>query len=285
MKVKNDKLKRRTAHLILYLLLGVFVLISLFPIVYTFLNSFKTTLEIYSSSRIMPEAPTMANYIKIWTETNVARGLVNSLILCVTSVIGALLTNSMTAYVMARRPKMKIVKILSKAYTAALFVSLPVVTMYPTYRLIVGLGLNQTMLGMILVYFGGGVSNIFLMKGNILGINPEIDEAAKIDGCSFFRIYWNIICPLSGAIFATVALLTFRGVWNAYLTPLVLTMGMDRLKTLTVAILELRSSGNNPADIGITYAGAAISILPMVILFICFNKYFMGNVTAGAIKG
>ena len=283
---RKKMIKIKSTHLLLYTVLLLFAFCALFPVVYTILGSFKSTRELYSGISFRPEKFVVENYIKIWSETNVLIGLRNSLILCATAIVSQLFTNTLTAYVLARKKRQyKFVRIIDKIYTVSVFISLPVVTIYPIYRLIVGMGLNTSLLGLMLLNFGGSVANVMLIKGNLMSIGSEIDEAAQIDGCSFFRIYWNIILPLLKPIMATITILTVRGVWNSYLMPMIITMGVDNLKPLSVAVVELRTSGHFAADIGVAYAGASISIVPLIIVYLCCNKYFVTGITAGAVKG
>lgn len=116
-------------------------------------------------------------------------------------------------------------------------------------------------------------------------IPKEIDEAAKIDGCSFWGIYWRIALPLLKPILATIGLLSFRHGWNEYILPLVFTISNDSMRPLTVGVTMLKNAGDGAAAWNIMFAGSVISILPILIVYLFTSKYFMKGMTNGAVKG
>ena len=114
--------------------------------------------------------------------------------------------------------------------------------------------------------------------------HPEF-EAAKIDGCSFYGIYHRIIFPLCKPLIATVGILAFRSAWNDYMLPMVFTMTDTRRMPLVVGIMHLKSSGDAASSWNLMLAGTAISLIPMMIIYMIFNRYFILGMTAGAVKG
>ena len=132
---------------------------------------------------------------------------------------------------------------------------------------------------------GGQATYIFLARGYVNGVPKELDEAAKIDGCSFFQIYAKIIVPMLKPVMATIAILSFRQGWNEYILPMVFTMTNDNLRPLTVGVNMLKNAGDGTAAWNIMFAGATIAIVPILIVFCCFSRYFMSGLTAGAVKG
>lgn len=132
---------------------------------------------------------------------------------------------------------------------------------------------------------GGQAANVFLVMGFLKGIPKELDEAAYIDGCSFFRIFYSILLPMIRPVLGVVGLFTFRGAWNEYLIPLVMTIGNPQLRTLTVGVVQLRYSANAAAEWHLMLAGASIALLPVLIVYMFTNKQFISGLTAGAIKG
>ena len=137
----------------------------------------------------------------------------------------------------------------------------------------------------IIRVFGMNVTNLFIARGYISTIPTEIDEAAKIDGCSFFRIYYNIIFPLCKPLIATVAILAFRSSWNDYMLPMVFTMTDPKRMPLVVGIMRLKSSGAMASSWNLMLAGTAISLIPMMLIYLIFNRYFVAGMTNGAVKG
>ena len=116
-------------------------------------------------------------------------------------------------------------------------------------------------------------------------IPKELDEAAIIDGCSIYQVYYKVILPLTKPILAVVALFSFRNAWNDYITGLVMTITTPKLKTLTVAVVQLKYSVNAAAEWHIMLAGASIAIIPILIVYMFANKQFIAGLTAGAVKG
>ena len=154
------------------------------------------------------------------------------------------------------------------------------------FELAVKLKMNKSLLAVAIISAGGGQATfIFLCRGFVNSVPKELDEAAKMDGCGFFRIYYQIILPMLKPILATIALLSFRQGWNEYILPLVFTMTNDKLRPLTVGVNMLKNAGDGTAAWNIMFAGATISIVPILIVYCCFSRFFMGGLTAGAVKG
>ena len=166
-----------------------------------------------------------------------------------------------------------------------MFISLGSVTLYPLYSLLQSVGLNKSKIGMVIIMTGAQISNVILVMGFVKTIPKELEEAASIDGCSPFGIFFKIIFPLLRPILAVVALFSFRNSWNDYLTPLMMSIGNPELKTLTVAVAQLKYSVNAAAEWNIMLAGAAIAIIPVLVLYLFMNKQFIAGLTAGAVKG
>ena len=118
-----------------------------------------------------------------------------------------------------------------------------------------------------------------------LAVRIELDEAAKIDGCGFVGIFAKIIFPLLKPILATIAILTFQGSWNDYLSPLIFTMSKPEQRTLIVGIVQLKSTGEAAASWNLMLAGTTIALIPVLIAYIFANRYFVEGIAAGAVKG
>ena len=146
--------------------------------------------------------------------------------------------------------------------------------------------MNTSLLSVILIAAGTGQATyIFLVRGFMSTISKELDDAAKIDGCTFFQIYYRITLPLLKPILATTGLLSFRAGWNEYIMPLVFTMSNEKMRPLTVGVTMLKNSGDGTAAWNLMFAGATISIVPIVVIYIFTSKHFMSGMTAGAVKG
>lgn len=269
---------------ILYIILLLLTAVTLFPIIYSVFGSFKETQELMVSTSLLPKKFTLDNYIYAWKNVNFALYAMNSLIVAVAVVILGVLNTTMTAYVLSRR-KFRGKKVINGLYMASMFIATGPATIYPMYNILVNTGLNNSLLGLILLSAGASAANIFLTVGYLEGISRDFDDAARIDGCSFFRIYIQIILPLMLPIITVIALLTFRGSWNNYLMPMIVTSGKPNLMTLPVAVVSLKSSGGMATMWSVILAAANISLIPIIIVYIICNKQFINGLTAGGIKG
>jgi ABC-type glycerol-3-phosphate transport system permease component len=166
-----------------------------------------------------------------------------------------------------------------------MFVALGSVTLYPMYFLLSFFGLNKSFAGLILALTGGQATNVLLVMGFTNSIPRELDEAATIDGCTIYGIFVRIIFPLLKPILAVVALFTFRNSWNEYIIPFILSISNRNLKTLTVAVVQLKYAAQAAAEWHIMLAGASIAIIPILIVYLFANKQFISGLTAGAVKG
>jgi ABC-type glycerol-3-phosphate transport system permease component len=166
-----------------------------------------------------------------------------------------------------------------------MFVSVGSVALYPTYNLLHSIGLTGNMVGLALLLTGGQAANIFLISGFIRGVPKELDEAAYIDGAGTFRIFWTIIVPAIKPILGVVALFAFRLAWNEFVTAQVFTMSNPGLKTLSVAVANLKYSTNAAAEWHLMTAGASIALIPILIVYLFANRQFITGLTAGAVKG
>ena len=199
-------------------------------------------------------------------------------------LIIATITCALAGFVFARREFVG-KKLIMSAYVALMFIALGSVTLYPIYSLLTALHLNKSVAGLILALVGGQASNVMLVMGFVKSIPRELDEAAIIDGASVYGVFFKIIMPLIKPIMAVVALFSFRHAWNDYITTLIMSISLPELRTLTVAVVQLKYSANAAAEWHIMLAGASIAIIPILIVYFFCNKQFIGGLTAGAVKG
>ena len=279
-----NKTSKAAGNIIKWFFILIVAIFTIYPIFYTLMGSLKTNAELISGSTLLPSRWMFSNYVQAFRQGNFIQYTWNSVYLCVMVTVLALLTSSLTGYVLARH-RFPGGKLLLSMHLAFMFVSLGAVSLYPQYRLMHALGLTGNLIGLALVLTGGQGTNIFLTIGFIKTLPKELDEAALIDGCSYFRVYWNVILPLLRPILGVVALFTFRTAWNDYITSFIFTMANPLLKPLTVAVVSLRYSANAAAEWNIMTAGAAISLLPVLILYCFTSKQFISGLTSGAVKG
>lgn len=268
----------------LYTFLGIVVVVTVFPVLYTLLGAFKSNAEITLGGTILPRRWIFDNYVQAWHQSNFARYTLNSVYTAFFTTVGSLLISSAAGYCIARR-EFPGKRLLVGAYLATMFISIGAVTLRPLYLLMVNLGLHNSLWGVILVQTGAQGTNIFLVSRFVKSVPKELDEAATIDGCGFFRIYWNIVLPLIKPILGVVGLFSFRMSWNDYILPAIFTMNRPDLRTLTVGVVSLKYGETAATQWNLMLAGASLSIIPMLIIYLMANRTFLSGLTEGAVKG
>lgn len=278
--------KQKVIRALLWLLLVLVSLLVIFPVVYIILGSFKENQELLlGGSNIFPQTWIIQNYVDAWNQANFAVYTKNSLFLSVGVMIISLIVASMAGYVFSRKTFVG-KEVIYGIFTAFMFINVGSVSLRPLYELATGLKINNSLWPVILFSAGGGQATyIFLCRGYVNSVPKELDEAARIDGCSFFQTYYKVIMPMLKPVLATIAILAFRQGWNEYIMPRVFTMTNDSLRPLTVGVNMLKNAGDGAAAWNIMFAGATIAIIPILVVFVCFSRYFMGGLTSGAVKG
>ena len=278
----------------LYIFLVLIAVITLTPLIYTAGASLKTNKEIaLGGINPFPAKPTLDNFKQVWgmdsiggkSTVNYADYTRNSIVVSLMTVVLVVVFTSMSAYCF-QRGNFPGRDLLYWLFMGTMFVAAGTVTMYPVLQTTTSLKLNN-LVGLAIVQFAtAGASNLFLTMGYLKTISKDMDDAAVIDGCSFFSVWWRIILPLSRPILATIALMSFRASWNNYLLPNLMLAGTPKLMTLVVAVVQLQSSGGSGAtQYNLMMVGTMLAVLPMLILFLVMNKQFVAGITEGAVKG
>lgn len=281
---KKDVLLYVLGQILKWVFAGGMCIFTLYPVVYTLLGSFKTNAELTLGGSFFPSQWQFSNYIYAFGKLNFGQYTINSIVLAILTVAFTLITSSMAAYVIARRD-FPGKKVLTTAYLLSMFVSVGSVALYPLYNLLHKLGLTNSMVGLALQLTGGQAANIFMISGFVRNVPKELDEAAYIDGAGIFRVFYTIIVPAIKPILGVVALFAFRTAWNEFVTTQVFTMSNTSLRTLSVAVANLRYSANAAAEWHLMTAGASIALIPMLIVYLLANRQFITGLTAGAVKG
>lgn len=284
--VEKSMKKIRILHLLAYIFLGIIVVFSLFPVVFTLLSSFKSNQEIMAGgANLFPKEFTFDNYKEAWQVANFKAYTWNSIYMTFFVVVGTILSSAMAGYFFARSD-FPGKRILFGVFTSTMFICMGSITLFPLLEIAKLLHLNTSLWGIIIIkVFGVNIMNIYLVKNFIATIPKEIDEAAKIDGCSFERIFFKIIFPLLKPVIATVGLIVFRDAWNDYLLPMVFTIANPKQTPLVVGVVALKGSGQSASSWNLMIAGTMISIIPMVVVYLFLNRYFIAGLTSGAVKG
>jgi ABC-type glycerol-3-phosphate transport system permease component len=273
----------RGGKIIMWAFLLTVALFTLLPLAMAILGSFKTNAELTSGATFFPSDWQFSNYATAWKQANFARFMWNSFYISTAVTVGTLLVTAMAAYAVDRsRFPGKQVYVVLQAST--MFISIGAVVLRPQFDLMVALGLNKSLWGVIIILISAHASIFFMLIGFFRAIPKDLDEAAYIDGCNFYSVFFRIILPLLRPALAVTALFTFRGAWNEYILPLVFTLTNPKLQTLTVGLANLRYGIGAAAENQLMMAGACIAFLPVLVVYLFASKSFM-QVTAGAVKG
>ena len=228
--------------------------------------------------RFIPEHFTLDQYLFLFQKLNLGRYFINSLILAVSVTIISLLINSMAGFAFAkfsfRGKRPLFVFLLSSMIIPGQ------VTMLPVFLLLNKLGLLNTYFGIIIPGMAS-IFAIFLIKQYLKSIPDSLIEAAWIDGANNFAIYWRIILPLAKPVLVTLALFTFMGTWNDFLWPLIV-MTKQEMYTLPVALANLL--GEHAPDPELMMAGSVITVLPVLLVFMFLQKYYIQGILIGGLK-
>ena len=286
---RADRWSRRRRMLMRSLVMAGLVLLAavmMAPLAFSLLASVTPLDQLLSSSvQLIPEQWQWTNYQDAWTRGNFGRYFTNSVLVTIGVVVLDTVASSMTAYVLARR-RMRGQRTLEAVYMATLFIGLTTAVLYPQYRMAQSLGLDNLM-GMTLVELASVmVVHILLMKGFLEGLGSELEDAARIDGCGFFGAYRRIVLPLMTPIIATTVILGFQASWNNYQVPLTFSLSAPELRTIVVGVNALQYDAvEGLASYNTVLAGANIALIPVVVLFIFLQRYFVQGWTEGAVKG
>ena len=279
-------MRKRISSILTYLVLSIIFVFVIFPIFYTFMGSFKSNQELLTSgSSLIPQRFVLDNYKQAWSLANFEQYTWNSVYMSFFIVMGTIVTSTVSGYCF-ERGKFRGKNTIFAIVVSSMFVSLGSLTLYPTAMIAKWFGLNRSLWGVIVIrVLGMNVTNLFITRTYIRTLSPEIDEAAKIDGCSFFGTFVHIIFPLLKPVTATIAILEVRHSWNDYMLPMVFTMSKPERMPLVVGVVSLKSTGEAASSWNLMLAGTAISMIPMILVYIVFNRYFIEGMTAGAVKG
>lgn len=283
--MKSMKKQKLLSNALVFVVLTFIFVIAIFPVIYTIMGSFKGNMELLTSNTLFPKRFVLDNYVQAWNMANFEKYTLNSIFMSGTIVLGSIFTTTIAGYVF-ERGKFPGKNFLFGMVISSMFVSLGSLTLYPTYMIAKFFHINTSLWGVIIIrVFGLNVTNLFITRSYIKTLSTEIDEAAKVDGCNFFSIFTRIIFPLLKPLIATIAILEFRHSWNDYLMPMVFTLSNKNRMPLIVGVMNLKGSGEAASSWNLMLAGSSIALIPMIIVYLFFNRYFIQGLTAGAVKG
>ena len=263
------------------LLLIVLALLVLTPLLWLVSTSLKGAAEnIFSSPpALLPASPSLAAYEQLFREHPLTTYLLNSTVVSGLAVVCNLLFCSLAAYPLAR------MRFAGRGLVLGLVVAtilIPFqVVMIPLYLLMVQLGLRNTLMALVIPQ-AATAFGLYLLRQSFLGVPKELEEAARIDGCSRLGEWWNVMIPAARADLITLAMFVFIGTWGDFLWPLVILDDKD-LYTLPLGLQQLSSSFSQ--DWRVFAAGSVVSILPVLALFVLLQRFILPSASGDAVKG
>jgi len=271
---------RRGNSVVLHTLLVAGGLLTLFPLLWMLSASLMSSGEATTfPPHLLPHAPTFAQYRSLFLRLNIGRAFLSSAIVASLVTISSVLFGSMAGYAFAKLRFGGRERMFGFLLTAIIVP--PQVGMLPLFLLMKNLHLVNTYWGVIIPSMVT-VFGIFLIRQFMLAVPQELLEAARIDGAGEFRIYWSVVMPLARPILATLATFMFMSTWNDFMWPLIILSNQSH-HTLPVALANLL--GEHVLDVELMMAGAVITVLPVLLVFLILQRYYIAGLMMGSVKG
>ena len=286
-KVRTRKLKIST--IIIYAFLIAWALTTIFPLIWSILNSFKDKREIYNNSFSLPLGNlfTFDNYKSIFENYNIVSAYKNSFIISGTVAIVVILFSGMAAYVLTRyKFKGKFI-LTTLLYAGMMFpiysTIIPVLRMESAWGLVTSESVGAHLVSVILPQIAGNMSfAIIVLSSYIQGLPIELEEASYMEGCNIFQIYFKVIMPLSKPSFVTVGIFSFLWSYNDLFTQMFFLRNKDNW---AITVLLNNISSREGVNYGMLFASVTLIVVPVLIVYLCLQKYIIKGMTVGAVKG
>ncbi|WP_219511433.1 carbohydrate ABC transporter permease [Nonomuraea ceibae] len=274
----------RVFNAIAHFMLALWAVVVIIPLLLTFLGSVKDISELFGDPFTLPSSLRWDNWVRAWDTANVGQFMLNSVVVVFFGVAGTMLLGSMAAYVLARyefRGNRFIYYMFVSGLTFPVFLAL-----VPLFFVVKNLGLLGTHTGLILVHIAYSLPfTIFFLAAFFKTLPTSVAEAAFMDGCSHARTFFQVMLPMARPAVVSVTIFNILGQWNQYLLPLVLLPGDAEDKwVLTQGIASISTAAGNQADWGALFAALSITILPMLVVYVIFQRQIQAGLTQGALK-
>ncbi len=255
--------------------------LCLFPIVWLLTGSLQTIQELYGSVTFLPASPQFRNYGVAWNNGGFSTFIPNSFLYSILTVVGVLFAASTAGYALAR------IEFPGRTGFMFLILALMIVPLPASfialYKMLVNMGLANTRMGYVLPLIAGGLPvSIFILRGFFMRQPKELEDAAVLDGCSAFDVYWRVMLPLAKPGLAAVAIIQFLHAWNEYLLALVI-FNTEKLMPVQRGLTRFVSS--DTPEQHILLAATAMAVLPIIVLYAVAQKLIIQGIMEGAVKG
>lgn len=276
-KTKKKNNLSPVGKMISYLVIIIVLIISIYPILWVFISSFKQT----PGGLGLPEKWVFDGYITIFTKLNIGTYFLNSIIITIGSTIISVIIVSMAAYVSARID-FKGRSIITAMFASTLFIP-SIAISFPIYRLINKLNLYDTRIGLTFVYSGLGIAvTFFIIRSYFLTIPKEMEEAAQIDGCGYTKTFISVIVPIAKPGLATAGILVFLNNWNEFYYASILLQSKSNM-TIPALLGQFKTAYSQ--NLNGMFSAIIVAVLPTIIIFSLTSEMFVKSLTAGAVKG
>lgn len=279
--MKSYHSRKIVGRVVMYLILTIMAAAMLVPFLWMLSSSVKLDRQVFDMNPFVwiPKQPRLQNYIDLWTKVPFFRYVQNTVFLTIVVTCLQILTSSFSAYAFAKL-EFKHKRTLFLSYIAT--IAMPwQVYMVPQFLMMRSFGLNDRLLAIICLQ-AFSAFGVFLMRQFYMGIPDSLCEAARIDGMNEYRIYASIMLPLSKPAIATLTIFTFVNTWNDYLGPLIYLKTQEK-KTIQLGLKMFISQYSS--EYGLIMAGSVLSLIPVIIVFLCLQKYFVQGIASTGIKG
>ncbi|MGI0488665.1 carbohydrate ABC transporter permease [Pantanalinema rosaneae CENA516] len=280
--MSNKHISKIWRSLAMYALLGAIAVVMLLPLVWLLSTALKSPSEdiFQFPPQLLPSQPTFENFVKVWQTHPFGKYLFNSTLVAGLTVALNLLFCSLAAYPLARL-NFRGREAIFTAIVATIVIPFQIV-MIPLYVLAVQLGLRNSYLGIIFPAIASAFG-IFLLRQAFQGVPKELEEAARIDGCSELGLWWHVMIPSVRPALVTLAIFVFIGSWSDFLWPLIVLDPGSAYDTLPLGVLAL--AGMFSMDWRLIAAGSVIAIAPILLFFLLMQRYIVPSEAASGVKG
>ncbi|WP_414653122.1 carbohydrate ABC transporter permease [Humibacter sp.] len=265
-----------------HVLLIAWSLIVGIPLLWVFMSSFKTTKQILDSPFSLPQKLDFTNYVNAWNGSGIGSYFANTLIVVVSALVIVMILGAMCAYVLARFKFFGARAIYYLMLAGLTFP--PFLAIVPLFKILQGIGLLNTLPGLILTYVAFALPfTVFFLYSFFQGLSDEIYEAAQVDGAGEWRTFFQVMLPMATPGMAAVAIFNFLGLWNQFLLPVALNSNQNNY-VLTQGMAQFASQAGYSVDFGALYAAVVITVIPVLIVYVFFQRQLQGSVSQGTSK-
>jgi raffinose/stachyose/melibiose transport system permease protein len=270
------------AKIVIYVIMAIFTVMAIYPLCWLIIQSFKTTQEYLTSSKLaLPKVWFTGNYPYAWITGKFGILFINSVIYTAVTVISVVVLGFMAGFAFAKI-RNRLTPILHGIFIIGILLTLQSI-MVPLFLMVNAVGLYDTRLGVLIPYIGLGLPmGVYLGTEFIKSVPDALIESARIDGARYLRIFSSIIFPMTAPVAMTVGIITFTGTWNEFMLINILSSS-DSVKSIPVGIG--RFSGALASDYGKQFSALVIGMVPMVLFYLVFRKQITKGVAVGAVKG